>query len=151
MRLGDHAVAALLLAGMLAGMGAPAAARDLPVPAALAGTWVVVGNTVEGGPVQAYVPNDAGIIGARLTVDAKVARWTSRDPALARVVCARPVMRPASLRRFALACAGGTVFGPEPAQPAFTVTGPDRMSLRWFDGLVLRLRKQAPRPVAISG
>ena len=147
MRLQEFAIAALVLAGM----GTSAAARDLPVPAALAGTWVVVGNTVEGGPVQAYVPNDAGIIGARLTVDAKLARWTSRDPALARVTCGKPLMRPASLRRFTLACAGGGLFGPDSAQPGFTVTGPDRMSLRWFDGLVLRLRKQGPRPVAISG
>ena len=130
------------------------AATGEPAQSAIWGTWVVseARLTDPEGPVQAYGDEQlAALAGAELTVSREEARWTGagidgEDPQFSafRMVCGDPQVLPGATPDTAtITCADGSSFGPPAAsaddQPM--LTGDDALTLRWYDGVTLVLRR----------
>jgi len=120
----------------------PATARPADGLGPLLGSWRVTGVAVAASPVQAVTPDDPSLMGAILDVARERLSW--RAPYRSRSLsysCATP-----RLVRGAILCDSGS-FGP----PGSRVTRRgDTLTMRWYDGAILRLTRVAARPGAAA-
>ena len=133
---------------------APAAAAGEPAQAEIWGTWEIAEARLSDpdGPVQAYGDAElAALAGLQLEFAPAAARWTGpqidggeSQYSAFRMACANPQVEPGDTAdTLVITCADGSAFGP-PADTATDqpkLTGDHRLTLRWFDGVTLELRR----------
>lgn len=125
-----------------------------PVQAAIYGQWRVAQArlTDPSGRVQAYGDAQlAAMKGLRLNIDRNSAKWSGSviagDPATYSSfisACANPAPgESGSAGGVVLTCADGQRFGPPDAdgEPTLQLEGDDNLTVRWFDGVTLELRR----------
>ena len=134
--------------------GESSAAPGEPVEAAIYGRWDVTAArlTNPDGPVQAYGTDQLRALqDLELTVERNAVRWSGApltDDAQGYIAftmaCDTP--QPAALGDaggVTLTCADGDAFGPpgNAAEPVMQLDGDDDLTVRWFDGVTLELRR----------
>lgn len=125
-----------------------------PVQVAIYGQWQVVQArlTDPSARVQAYGDAQlAAMKGLRLNIARNSAKWIgsaiASDPASYSSfisACANPASRESgSAGGVVLTCADGQRFGPPDAdgEPTLQLEGDDNLTVRWFDGVTLELRR----------
>ena len=134
-------------------VGSPSVAPGEPVEAAIWGTWDVTSArlTDPSGPVQAYGDSELAALGdLELTIAEDQVRWSGAPlhGVLAEYSsfdfeCANPRPEATDSNGLVLHCTGGSEFGPPSAggNSALELTGNDALTLVWFDGVTLELRR----------
>lgn len=105
------------------------------------GKWVVHSNKLVSSDVQAYFVNDHSVVGHYLIVTPRSAEWKPRHGRAFMDVCQEPSMTGVK-SSFDLSCRDSTRFGPYVAgDPSLSLQSSNRLILKWYDGLILDLRR----------
>ncbi|WP_137679238.1 hypothetical protein [Aurantiacibacter suaedae] len=133
---------------------APTAAAGEPAQAAIWGTWEVTQARLSDpdGAVQAYGDAElAALAGLRLEFTSASARWINpqvdggeSEYSAFRMACDDPRVEPGDATdKLVITCGDGRAFGPpvDAAADQPQLTGDNRLTLRWFDGITLELRR----------